>query len=706
MTSAAISVAGAGDVNGDGFADLIVGAFGADPNGGNSGATYVVFGKASGFASSLELSALDGSDGFRINGEAASDISGRSVASAGDVNGDGFADLIIGAYAADPDGSCSGACYVVFGKASGFASSLELSALDGTNGFQINGEAAGDFSGDSVAERRRCQRRRLCRPDLRGQCADPKATRAAPRYVVFGKASGFASSLELSALDGSDGFQINGEVASDFSGCSVASAGDVNGDGFADLIIGAYGADPNGSFQRRLAMWCSARQSGLPPASSFPPSTASNGFQINGEAASDSSGCSVASAGDVNGDGFADLIVGANGADPNGTHSGASLCGVRQGIRLCLQPRLSALDGSAASRSTARQRVTSAAVRSPAPATSMATALPTSSSGPLRADPNGSASGASLCGVRQGLGLCLQPRALRPRRLATASRSTARQRVKSAASRSPVPAMSMATALPTSSSVPRAPPPTAAQSGASYVIYGSMPGEAVKRVGTHIANTIHGGDLADTLIGQGGDDTLIGHDGNDRLIGGAGGDVLDGGDTLLGADAGDDSLFGASGNDSLDGRGGNDRLVGGDNDDVLVGGAGNDTLNGGAGADMLTGGAGKDRLIGGAGADSFVFTDVSDSLPWGPNHDVIVGFVAGTDSIDLSAIDADGNSGNGDTAFSFAGGSFTGAGAEVIAVQTGTGNTIITGDLDGNTVPDFRIVLVGLHTLTDGDFVL
>ena len=58
--------------------------------------------------------------------------------------------------------------------------------------------------------------------------------------MVFGKASGFASSLELSALDGSNGFQINGEAAGDHSGRSVAGAGDVNGDGFADLIVGAH----------------------------------------------------------------------------------------------------------------------------------------------------------------------------------------------------------------------------------------------------------------------------------------------------------------------------------------------------------------------------------------------------------------------------------------------------------------------------------
>ena len=133
------SVASAGDVNGDGFDDLIIGAFGADPNGSYSGASYVVFGQAGGFAAEIDLSDLDGTNGFQISGEAAYDQSGSSVASAGDVNGDGFDDLIIGAPGADPNGSYSGASYVVFGQAGGFAAELDLSDLDGTNGFQING---------------------------------------------------------------------------------------------------------------------------------------------------------------------------------------------------------------------------------------------------------------------------------------------------------------------------------------------------------------------------------------------------------------------------------------------------------------------------------------------------------------------------------------------------------------------------------------
>ena len=115
MTTAAKSVASAGDVNGDGFADLIVGATGADPHGSYSGASYVVFGKAAGFGANLNLATLSSANGFKLSGVAAGDYSGVSVASAGDVNSDGFSDLIVGASGADPHGSRSGASYVVFG---------------------------------------------------------------------------------------------------------------------------------------------------------------------------------------------------------------------------------------------------------------------------------------------------------------------------------------------------------------------------------------------------------------------------------------------------------------------------------------------------------------------------------------------------------------------------------------------------------------
>jgi hypothetical protein len=234
------SVASAGDVNGDGFADLIVGAPWSDANGLDSGASYVVFGKSGGFAASLNVSALNGSNGFRVVGFDNFDLAGTSVASAGDVNGDGFADLIIGAWGADTNGASSGASYVVFGKSAGFAANLELSTLDGSNGFRLEGgdafdqsgravAAAGDVNGDGFA-------------DLIVGAFTARSDSSGASYVVFGKAGGFASSLNLATLNGSNGTVLNGVAPIDNSGSTVASAGDVDGDGFADVIVGAPGS--------------------------------------------------------------------------------------------------------------------------------------------------------------------------------------------------------------------------------------------------------------------------------------------------------------------------------------------------------------------------------------------------------------------------------------------------------------------------------
>ena len=168
----------------------------------------MVFGAAGGFAPSLSLAALDGTNGFRLDGIDQSDLSGNSVSSAGDVNGDGFDDVIIGARSADPNGnSFAGESYVVFGAAGGFAPSLSLAALDGTNGFRLDGIDADDRSGNSVSSA----------GDVNGDGyddliigafdADPNGnSRAGESYVVFGAAGGFTPSLSLGALDGTNGF--------------------------------------------------------------------------------------------------------------------------------------------------------------------------------------------------------------------------------------------------------------------------------------------------------------------------------------------------------------------------------------------------------------------------------------------------------------------------------------------------------------------
>ncbi|MDB5471284.1 MAG: flagellar hook-length control protein FliK, partial [Caulobacter sp.] len=201
------------------------------------------------FPAVIELSALNGTDGFRISGVAANDSSGWAVASAGDVNGDGIGDLILGVPRA---GRNSGASYVVFGTAAGFPANLNLSTLNGTDGFRISGAAAYDYSGCSVASAGDVNGDGIDDLIVGARVADPNGNYSGASYVVFGKdtanTGAFAANLNLGALNGADGFRISGAAAFNYSGCSVASAGDVIGDGFGDLIFGAFVADPNGNY--------------------------------------------------------------------------------------------------------------------------------------------------------------------------------------------------------------------------------------------------------------------------------------------------------------------------------------------------------------------------------------------------------------------------------------------------------------------------
>lgn len=129
----------AGDVNGDGFADRMIGAPGADPNDERSGIAYVVYGTGTGFANTIDLTSLNAATGARLNGTAEQDFAGWSVSGAGDVNGDGIDDMIVGAIGADENGQDSGAAYVVYGVEGGLGLDFDLSSLDGDNGFIISG---------------------------------------------------------------------------------------------------------------------------------------------------------------------------------------------------------------------------------------------------------------------------------------------------------------------------------------------------------------------------------------------------------------------------------------------------------------------------------------------------------------------------------------------------------------------------------------
>ncbi|RME14188.1 MAG: hypothetical protein D6801_09700 [Alphaproteobacteria bacterium] len=239
--------------------------------------------------------------------------------------------------------------------------------------------------------------------------------------------------------------------------------------------------------------------------------------------------------------------------------------------------------------------------------------------------------------------------------------------------------------------------------GADDGLFGAGGGDTLKGKGGD--DWLTGGSGQDTIKAGSGDDGLFGDGGKDTLKGQGGSDWLEGGngkDTLKGG-AGSDALFGDGGKDMLMGQGGGDWLDGGAGDDSLDGGSGSDSLVGGNGDDTLDGGAGVDLLAGGNGADTFAF-DEGDTGTGADSSDAITDFEVGTDTIDLSAIDA--VSGGGDDAFSFVGtAAFSGTAGELRYEQV-SGSTLVQADTDGDGNSDLDIVLFGALTLTATDFAL
>lgn len=306
--AAGTSVAGAGDVNGDGLSDLIVGAPDALDA---AGSAYVVFGRDS--TTPVDLAFL-GDEGFSIMGAHSrvwapmtgsvieGDRAGWSVAGAGDVNGDTRADLIVGAPSAGNNNSpASGSVYVVFGKRSTDRVQLALIGAPANNsaGFRIDGAGERDEAGTAVAGA--VDVNGGGRPDV--LLTDGITGDSA--YVVFGEAS--APTIHLDALGGArKGLRIEGGAA------AIGGTRDMNKDGRDELVLGRpWETNPNGRTGSAYVIFGTNSTSDIQPTA-----LGKGGFRIDGppasaQAPSPNTGQAVAAAGDFNGDHRPDVIVGA-----------------------------------------------------------------------------------------------------------------------------------------------------------------------------------------------------------------------------------------------------------------------------------------------------------------------------------------------------------------------------------------------------------
>ncbi len=298
-----------GDYNGDGIDDVVIGARNDDNNGNNAGRAFIFYGGKTGTYASPDTQAdviIDGLDQF--------DLLGYSVSSAGDFNGDGFADVVVGAIGANLD--FSGKAYIFFGENSPgphqFVADTDADVViegsqnspNGNFGWSVS--SAQDFNGDGLDD-----------VIVGDTAADQVGSNSGSAYIFFGQNP--VGQLLLSANTQAN-LIIDGEVSGDQLGHTVSSAGDFNNDGLDDVLVGTIVKSNNGSFAGTVYLFFGQNPGSLVRLSS---DTDAN-LIINGQAMQYLLGNSISHAGDFNGDGFDDLIAGAPGSSRNLKESGSA----------------------------------------------------------------------------------------------------------------------------------------------------------------------------------------------------------------------------------------------------------------------------------------------------------------------------------------------------------------------------------------------
>lgn len=305
MDSTGYSVANAGDVNGDGLNDFLIGSSQTSTsNTLDTGVVYLIYGSTY-LPDVLNLGSLLPLQGCVLRG-ARYDKVGSSLAPAGDINGDGLSDFLIGApYARNTSSSqgYTGAVYLVYGSAN-FPATLSLDKLTTTQAVVLRGAAtdnagvsvttAGDVNGDGKSD------------FLIGAVAPNSLSSNGMAYLLYGGIN-LSESLNLGNITAAQGVILQGGPG-DHAGISVATAGDVNGDGKNDFLIGADQASPGGRSRAGVAYLIYGTDN-FPATLNLFSLTSTQGVLLHGAAQSDNTGSSVATAGDVNGDGKSDFLV-------------------------------------------------------------------------------------------------------------------------------------------------------------------------------------------------------------------------------------------------------------------------------------------------------------------------------------------------------------------------------------------------------------
>ncbi|UYV11965.1 MAG: hypothetical protein NCW75_11745 [Phycisphaera sp.] len=301
------AICSAGDMNGDGIDDMAIAANGAAPGGRvEAGSVYVIYGKEELFEAAIDLSLIDGTNGFVINGVEAGDYAGTSLSSVGDINGDGYDDLAIGAPGAY---RFAGAAYMVFGAEGGPPAVVELSSLDGSNGAAFYGSGAdyrfggsvagGDFNGDGLGDL------------LVGAAGASGFGRAGSGegYVLFGRPEGepFPASMTRDDLDGDNGFTLIGGAGQQM-GRTVASLGDINGDGADEIAVGSsVAAFPGRSYAGAIAI-LKGQTDAIWEGAYDLTETNENQTLIEGQDSFIGVGSGMDGIGDIDGDGYEDFL--------------------------------------------------------------------------------------------------------------------------------------------------------------------------------------------------------------------------------------------------------------------------------------------------------------------------------------------------------------------------------------------------------------